>query len=335
MVASGKWWMWTGRLAALLVAIVIPACQGGPGTGTGNSNGIQWNSQTSSGVNVGGPQPTGTALWVDPNSGLGGGQIGITGIIQSTDVTTYGRYNNSTRPPPFNSFISYIFALEHPLATDTSSGALTQRESTLQGLINGYRGMSNPIIALALPNASGGGGGFGGGIGGIGGGGIGTTGGAPLPGHLKGNMCARAHCKHYAYFHPGFPGNAPGGYTGGAPGGYFMPAQTNFEGDLLLDVVPGSPAFTDGVPAPGNPLSSVYGRLGKIGVQANKQGWCEFSIAGPTYPESIDAYQAMLLYDPDILAFVNWTNCAVGHWRGGVLAYYWNIIFIIFPNPPN
>jgi hypothetical protein len=329
MRASGRWFMRVGRFSALLIALVVPACNNSGAGGSGQP-GIVWNTQSGSGGQVGGPQPA-QLLWVDPNSGLGGGQIGITGIIQSTDPATYGRYNVSTRPPPFNQFISYIFALEHPLATDTTASAITQRESTLQGLINGYRGMSTPIVALALPNASGGGG-IGGGV--IGGGMGGTTGGAPIPGHQKGTQCARAHCKHYAYFHPGFPGRIPGGYTGGAPGGYFMAAQPNFEGDFLLDVVPGSAADTVGVPAPGNPDAAVYGRLGKIGVRANKQGWCEYAIAGASFPEPLDAYAEMLLFDPDILAFVNWTNMAVGHWRGGVMAYYWNIIFIIFPNPP-
>jgi hypothetical protein len=324
--------MWTWRLAALLVAVVIPAC-GGSGSRPASTTGIQWNSQASSGANVGGPVYSGTSLWVDPNSGLGGGQIGITQLITSQDLTTYARYNISSKPPPFNTFISYIFALEHPLATDTSSGALTQRESELEGLINGFRGTSNPVVALSLPNVGGGGGGLGG-IGGMGGN---VGGGSALPSHLKGTTCARAHCKHYAYFHPGFPGNVPGGNTYGTiiyPGPtYFDSAQPNFEGDYLLQVFPGSPADVAGTPAPGNPYSRAYGRLGKIGVRANKNGWCEYSVAGPSFKESLDVYPELLVWDPDILLFVNWTNMCVGHWIGGPLAYYWNIIFIIFPNP--
>jgi len=313
------------------VAILIPAC-GNP-TSRPATTGILWNSQAGSGVNATGPGPA-ILQWRDPNSGLGGGQIGITQLITSQDLVTYDRYNISTRPPPFNQFITYIFGWEHPLATDTSSAALTQRESELQGLINSFRGQSTPIIATGLPNASGGGGGVGGGVGGMGGN---IGGGAALPSTLKATQCARAHCKHYAYFHPGFPGNRPGGNTfgdiDGPPGSYFDAAQPNWEGDYLLQVVPGSIADVDGSPAPGNPLSRVYGRLGKIGVTANKNGWCEYSISGFTYKEAVDVYHAMLTWDPDILAFVNWTHCSVGHWIGGPDAYYWNIVFLIFPNP--
>src|SRR5438477_3820878 len=138
MRASGRW-MWAGRLAALLVASVVPACHSGGGGGVVNSGGILWQSQASSGTNLGGPQYSGTSLWVDPNSGLGGGQIGITQIITSTDDVTYNKFNASTRPPPFNTYISYILGLEHPLSTDTSSTAITQRESELQGMLNGFR----------------------------------------------------------------------------------------------------------------------------------------------------------------------------------------------------
>ena len=81
-----------------------------------------------------------------------------------------------------------------------------------------------------------------------------------------------------------------------------------------------------------NPLSN-RGRLGKIGVTAAQNGYCEFAYSGVTYRESIDVYNAMLQDAPDVLIFTNWTNMASGHWRGGTEAFYWSTMYIIFPNP--
>jgi hypothetical protein len=343
MRASGRL-KWFGRLAALTVAIVVPACNNSnPNNGTGSPQGILWLSSTGSGGNTGGPAPTGTALWVDPNSGLGGGQIGIQQIIQSTDDVTYNRYNASTKPPPYTQYITYILGNEHPLSTDTSSTAITQRESELQGSLNGARS-TTLIICGHLPNATGGGGG-GGGLGGIGG--VGLTQGS-IPGHARGTKSARAHCKHYAYFHTG---KLPGGQNPGLPGGadlsgdvapfHFIGAMRNFEGDKLLRTDPPAstyPAYMDSTTILGNAalMANQYanrGRLGKIGVTAAQNGYCEFSYSGFQYPEADDVFQAMLQDAPDVLIFTNWTNFAVGHWRGGTEAYYWSTMYIIFPNP--
>jgi hypothetical protein len=346
MRASGKW-TWVGRVLALLIAVVVPACNNSnPRNGSGSSNGILWLSSTSSGGNTGGPQPTGSALWVDPNSGLGGGQIGIQQIIQSSDDVTYNRFNASTKPPPYTQYISYILGNEHPLSTDTSSTPITQRESELQGMLNGLRN-GTLIICVHLPNATGGGGGGGGGLGGIGG--VGLTQGT-IPGHARGTKSARAHCKHYAYFHTG---KLPGGENPGLPGGadlsgdvapvHFIGAMRNFEGDKLLKTDPPydpvtNPAYMDSATILGNaalqanPLSN-RGRLGKIGVTAAQNGYCEFSYSGVAYKEAIDVYNAMLQDAPDVLIFTNWTNLATGHWRGGTEAFYWSTMYIIFPNP--
>ena len=341
MRASGRWWKWTGRFAALLVAIVVPACNNsGTSNGSGNPGGILWLSNTSSGVNTGGPQPTGSALWVDPNSGLGGGQIGINQIIQSTDDVTYNKYNASNRPPPFTQFISYILGHEHPLSTDTSSTAITQRESELQGMLNGAR-TGTLIICGHLPNATGGGGGGGGGLGGQLG--VGLTQGS-IPGHNRGTKSARAHCKHYALFHTGqLPGGQAGTPTGwslagrsGAP--HFFPAESNIEGDLLLFTDTGTPAYMDSSTILGNAAlqanpNSNRGRMGKIGVTAVQNGYCEFAYSGVQWKEAVDVYNQMLQDAPDVLRFTNWTNLATGHWRGGTRAYYWSTMYIIFPNP--
>src|ERR1051325_6565284 len=151
-MASGRarmWATWTGRLAALLVAVVIPACGSGNGGQRPNSA-LLWQSQSGTGVSVG--APSWQRLWVDPNTGLGGGTIGIIQIIQSVDDATYAKFNISTKPPPFNQYVSYIYALEHPLSTDTGSITITSRESELLGHLNGYRNM-------IMGNQAGGGGG--------------------------------------------------------------------------------------------------------------------------------------------------------------------------------
>jgi hypothetical protein len=340
---NSRLWMWTGRVAALLVAIVVPACDNsGTGNGSGNPAGILWLSNTSSGTSVGGPTPTGSALWVDPNSGLGGGPIGLTALIQSTDDVTYNRFNASTRPPPFTQYIFYILGLEHPLSTDTSSTAITARESELQGLLNSVR--TTLLTTLALPNSGGGGGGGGGGAGGALGGGIGLTQGS-IPGHARGTKAARAHCKHSAYFHPGpLPGGAPAPTGWTIPGGrtgapLFFPAQSNAEGDLLLYTDVGTPAYQDPATIHGSQVLALnvnanYGRLGKVGVVAARNGWCEFSYSGVQYREALDVFNAMLQDAPDILHLDNWTNVVPGHWRGGTESFYWNVLYIIFPNPP-
>jgi hypothetical protein len=341
MKASGRAWIWAGRLAALLVAVIIPACSSGGSAGTGNTNGILWLSPTTTGSG-GSTTPTGGALWVDPNSGLGGGQIGITQIIQSTDDVTYNMYNASTKPPPFNTFISYILGLEHPLSTDTSSTAITQRESELQGMLNGFRS-TGLIICVHLPNSSGGGGGGGGGIGGIGGigggGGVGSQG--SIPGHARGTKSARAHCKHYAYFHTGpLPGGNLNGWDLSGPTApvHFGPATANFEGDMLLYSVPATPAFMNAATILGNNAltnnpNSNLGRMGKIGVSATVNGWCEFNYSGVRWKEAVDVYAQMVQDASNVLVFTNWTNLATGHWRGGTQAFYWSTMYIIFPNP--
>jgi hypothetical protein len=342
-MSNARIWKVAGRVAALLVAVVIPACNNsGAGNGSGNPGGILWLSGTSSGASTGGPTPTGTALWVDPNSGLGGGPIGITALIQSTDDVTYNRFNASTRPPPFTQYIFYILGLEHPLSTDTSSTAITTRESELQGLLNGVR-TGTLLTTNALPNAGGGGGGGGAG-GGLGGGlGIGLTQGS-IPGHARATKAARAHCKHSAYFHPGaLPGGAPAPTGWTIPGGrtgapLFFPAESNAEGDLLLYTDVGTPAYQDPATLQGQNVLNLnpnanYGRLGKVGVTAARNGWCEFSYSGVAYREALDVYTAMLQDAPDILRLVNWTNCAPGHWRGGTESFYWNVLYIIFPTP--
>ena len=103
--------MWAGRLAALLVAVVIPACNSTAGPGSNKGPNLLWNSQAGSGIT----SSTGSAVtWVDPNTGLGGGTIGVVQIISSVDDATYAQFNVSTQPPPFNQWVAYISAVNHP-----------------------------------------------------------------------------------------------------------------------------------------------------------------------------------------------------------------------------
>jgi len=302
-MSSRRAWVWTGRLAALVAAAVIPACGHTGSPGGANPNGILWNSQA---VPGGGAAGTATPGWIDPNLGVVG-PIGIQNIITSTDDGTYDGYfpngsGLSGLGPVQASKITYIGGLFHPLSTDTGSISITSRESTLEGDINAYR-------QKKLGNI--GGGGLGGGIV------VGTTSGIILAGHFKGTKCARAHCKHYAKFHGGFP------------------AGQNVEGDLTFTTTMGFPAFTPGTPQLEPliaPPVAEQGRLGKLDVLVN--AGVGVVVSGGGYGEADGVITYLILNFPTVLLDL-WTNIAVGHWRGGPNIYYWNIIFMSDPNPAN
>ncbi|MBV8881148.1 MAG: hypothetical protein JO332_14375 [Planctomycetaceae bacterium] len=303
-MSSNRAWVWTGRLAALVAAVVIPACGSTGSPGGSNPNGIIWNSQGTTGGG-GAPSPGGS-LWVDPNSGLGASQIGINNIIVSTDDATYDGYYPSGTTGLAQKKITYIIGLLHPLSTDSGSTALTGRENTLQGQINGYR-------QTKLGNAGGGGGGLGGGVV------VGGTTGIILAGHFKATKSARAHCKHAARF------ENPGTFDGGV----------NPEGDACSNTT-GAQANPTGL-AGENP-DGVFGRLGKLNVTSAESGTNilnSIGIAGPGFGEADPIFKRLVqLYQIELLAA--WTNFAVGHWRGGgQLVFYWNVIFLTDPDPTN
>jgi hypothetical protein len=335
-----KTWRRVGRIAAALIAVLVPACGNGGAGGSGSGDGILWNSQSGSFLGNGGPVPTGSALWVDPNSGLGGGPLGVTQPVVSIDVASYARFNIANRPPPYNQFVSYILGHEHPLATDTSSSPITIPESRLLGLINGVRGGDNAVNPLnpVLPQ----------------------SGSTVLSSFQKGTLAARAHCKHYAYFHPGpmpgesynthppLPANnfvpqAPWIFSGLVPTTqpaprYTLP-PTNFEGDHVIWTAKGSPADMTNVPGmitsntagvnPLNPLAN-HGRLGKIGVRTDPVVG-EFSYSGPEFEKPESVFEQMMIDDPSLIRLPIWTHVVVGHWRGGTRAFYWNILFLKNP----
>jgi hypothetical protein len=291
-------------LAALVAAVVIPACGSTGSPGGVNPNGIMWISQGTSNPPQGGMA---TQTWVNPNLGVVG-PIGISNIIVSTDDATYDGFFPSgdglsgISGATTAEKIQYIAALFHPLSTDTGSTSITSRESTLEGEINAYR-------QTKLGNI--GGGGLGGGIV------VGTTSGIILAGHFEATKSARAHCKHYALFHGGFP-----------------PGQ-NFEGDDLMVTAPGTPAYTPGVPQLEpliTPPVAELGRLGKLDVIAN--GGQDIVVSGGTYDEADPVETYLVTNVPNVL-LATWTNLAVGHWRGGPNLYYWNIIFLSDPTPAN
>jgi len=288
-------------LAALVAAVVIPACGTTGSPGGANPNGILWNSQGSSNNSTGAATPG----WIDPNQGVVG-PIGITNIIVSTDDATYdGYFPNGSGLSGIGSVsaskITYIANNFHMLSTDTGSVAITSRESQLEGDINAYR-------QKKLGNI--GGGGLGGGIV------VGTTSGIILAGHFKATKSARAHCKHYAKYHGGFP------------------AGLNFEGDDLGITPPGSAAFTPGTPQLEpliSPPVAEMGRLGKLDVLANF--WEGIPYHGGDGEEDSAINYLILNFAPDMIN--TWTNLAVGHWRGGPFIYYWYIVFLSDPNPAN
>jgi hypothetical protein len=276
------------------VSLLLPACQSSQGGGAANPNGILWNSQNTGGSS-GGSGGSGPTLWVDPNSGLGATPIGISSIITSTDDATYANYSPPGTGGTINTTrITYIFGLEHPLSTETGSQAIVSRESTLEGLINGYRQQQlgnvgiDPGVIGVFPQ------------------------GVILAGHFGAQKCARAHGKHAAYFHTGPLSTGP-----------------NAEGDDLLMTVPGSQADTFGSPPPGNPNGKL-GRLGKIGVVAAQGN--QLCYSGTRYPEAQDVFNRILI-DAPAMVLADWTHQAVGHWRGGTESFYWNIIFLTNPDP--
>ena len=85
-MSTKRAWVWAGRLAALVAAVVVPACGSTPGSGLPGANGILWNSTA-----TGTPPPNGTGggqLWNNPNTPQNI-PIGIQNIIVSTDDATY------------------------------------------------------------------------------------------------------------------------------------------------------------------------------------------------------------------------------------------------------
>src|SRR6185503_17183172 len=94
-MTSGK--VWSARLAALVVAVIIPACQGTGGPGVTSS---LWIGNGASP----GPDLAAPVFWVDPN-------LGSTDLFvpDPYDVVTYTRPN------------IWILGLNHPLMTEVQA----------------------------------------------------------------------------------------------------------------------------------------------------------------------------------------------------------------------
>lgn len=350
-MASGRarlWTTWAGRLAALAVAVVIPACSGSQG-GANSNPGLLWVSQSGTGQTSGNLPVT----WISPNTGLGGGTIGVIQIVSSVDEILYSKVNVSTQPPPFNLFVAYIFGREHPISTDTSSLTITVPEGELLGHINGYRNMVMGNQANV--------------------GGNGQVAGSPvLPSFSGGTKVARAHCKHYVYFHNnqilpgeaynthpfrlGFndfaqdPWHAKGLKAGVGP----PPAgpAPNAEGDHVIFTYTGTDAEMTATKNPGmvTPLRpgmapyNIYanqGRMGKAKIDTAPSAG-EFSYSGLQYKDPLVVKDAMVVDDGALIVDFYpapphpvWSHICVGYWPGGANSFYWNILFIKNPNPAN
>jgi hypothetical protein len=117
-MTSGR--IWGARLAALLVAVIIPACQSTNPGAVGVSSSL-WIAN--SGI---GGQPTGTpTFWRDPN-------LGTTNLYTPDpyDIVTY------TRPT------IYILGLNHPLMTDVTAKQfpnIVYNETRAMDLMNQHR----------------------------------------------------------------------------------------------------------------------------------------------------------------------------------------------------
>jgi len=324
-------WAWTGRLVALVAAVVIPACGQNGGTGVNNANGILWNTQAT-GAPAQGGTGAGGSLWVDPNSGLGASPIGIQNIVTSVDDATYGDWNPAGVGGVMGTsgVVHYVNSkwpeAQHQLSTDTGSSSITGRESTLEGMLNGFRQTSLGGVGA---------GGLNGGIA------VGNVTGIILPSHFIGTKMARAHCKHYAQNHQiTFDG-------GQNPEGDSMlgTVQTTFNWPVTDPAQKGC-AFGLGTTSATNQVNPLGagGRLGKLGVfayNANK-GFAgnvlandSIGISGMNLSEPDIAYNILITTYPFEIGALGWSNMAVGHWRGGFDGFYWNVIFLYNPVPAN
>jgi hypothetical protein len=180
-MTSGR--IWAARLGALMVAIIIPACQSTNPGAVGVSSSSLWIS----GSGIGG-QPGGTLdWWHDPNTG----QTDLF-VPDPYDIVTY------TRP------IIWILGLNHPLMTDVQAKQfpnIVYNEQRALDLINQQREkVFVYILGKPLP----------------------YTLVAKLTDHTGVRQNCRGHSKHYAVWHPSllpasFPGNGTSIPVGSGP----------------------------------------------------------------------------------------------------------------------
>ena len=158
--------VWGARLAALMAAIIIPACgSGNPGATAGNSS--LWISGSTTGTN---PGPSTGLFWTPPNQGNS-----TFYIADPYDVRTY------TRPD------IYFLGNNHPLMTDIPSKNFPNiifNEDRAMVLINQHRKKTfEDILGKPLPYTL-----------------------VPvLTDHTGLRQNARAHSKHYAVWLPNTP----------------------------------------------------------------------------------------------------------------------------------
>ncbi len=254
-MTSGR--VWGARMAALLAAaIIIPACSSG-GTGSvGISKQALWNSNAGTGA-----QPVGNQLfWRNPNSGVGGAPV----PPDPQDIRTY------TRPD------IYILGLKHPLMVDfttVKAPLITFQEDRVFALLNQFR---HNTYFTAL-------------------------GGPPLPpntdllDHPGLRQNARAHCKHYAVWHPIGP----------------LPA-VNAEGDNLVGRLTKSKLAGTGLTQI-QISGPTYGSADNVAAY-----WITTYGQFPPAPAP-----------PGLLLNSTLTNMSVGFWQqgGGTEDFYWTAIF--------
>lgn len=256
-MANTKRGTWAARLAALLVAVIIPACDNSGTTPVGVSTTSLWSSN----AGVGSQPPNTPNFWNNPNTGVPGA-----GPSDPQDVITY------TYP------VIYILGLKHPLMTVVTSRNAPNvlfNEDRAMVLLNQFR-YNLYLQALGLAQ---------------------LPGNAKLADHTGLRQNARAHCKHYAVWHP----------VGALP-------ATNAEGDNVVGRLTKSQLacaaqqelLASGIPYRGGDEVATY--------------W----IA--TFGGTIAA--------PGPLLGVNWSHLSVGFWQLGGTSeqYYWSCILARDPN---
>lgn len=252
-MTSGR--VWGARLAALLVAaIMIPACTSGGSGNVGVSRQALWNSNAGVGA-----QPTGAGnFWHNPSDPQYAGVGGAPPLPDPQDVRTY------TRPD------IYILGLKHPLQVDLSiqkAPIVTFQEDRAISLLNQFR---YNIYFTAL-------------------------GGPPLPPNTNLldldplRQMARAHCKHYAVWHPIGP----------------LPV-VNAEGD---DV--------------NGRLTKC--KLTATAIQEMLASGPTYKSSDDVAAFWIATYGGTIL-KPGLLLQTNWINLTVGFWQegGGTEDFYWS-----------
>lgn len=266
------------RLASFLVLIGVL------GLGCGDDGG------SSGGSSGGGSTPL---QWIPPGGSSGGGGGGSTPLLWnppgSGGTGTLPGYDSTVTPlQTYTNPTVYILGNTHPLLLETDSFRKIP-EDNLTTMLSDWRYNEYVRLTGNPPAAN-----------------------ARLVDHTQLRQLARAHCYHYARFHPN--NNPP------------LPA-INAEGDPL--------AVWD---AQGN---LIDGRIWKVGLDVPRNGAAEILLSNISFATPQDVFAFVTANaaggGPGVLAQIvldpNWTHMSIGYWREPNTSgtYYWDIVFATDP----